>query len=192
MATTIQQIESAPASYPALPYSTDTYPAYPVDEIPAAITAIGDTAWQRIEAYTAYRYTARNVVWVVEGPGEWHPPLAPATVSTVEIWSRRAEEWETTTLNASPLGGYWLPCSGPYRFTASVGAGTVPESINEAFRRLAAYLTADPGKPGATFDYMSIGGGSLMRRVERDAAWMAKALQNSGAADLLRTFRKAP
>jgi len=185
MATTIQQIESAPGAYPALPYSDP-------DTIPADITAIGDTVWQRIEAYTAYRYTARNVAWVVEGPGEWHPPLAPATISTVEIWSHRAADWETATLDASPLGGYWLPCSGPYRFTASVGSGTVPASINEAFRRLTDYLLADPGTAGATFDYRSLAGGALMERIERDAAWMARALQNSGAADLLRPYRKVP
>ena len=42
---------------------------------------------------------------------------------TVEVWSR-AGEYEAVELIPSPLGGYLLPCTGPYRFTGTVGEGT--------------------------------------------------------------------
>ena len=97
MTTTIKQSEAIPTDYPAAP-SLST----------AAAALDEQMIWQRIESYIAYRWTSRAVVWTVEGPGEWHAPLTPATVSTVEVWSR-ANEWETATLDASPLGGYCLP-----------------------------------------------------------------------------------
>lgn len=107
MATTLKQTEAAPVAYPAQP-----------DGLSAGAAAI-DLAmiWQRIEAYTAWRFTARNVVWLVEGPGEWEPPLAPATISGVEIWADNA--WAAAAPAASAMG-YELACAGPYRFTGSV------------------------------------------------------------------------
>jgi len=175
MATTISQIEALPEAYPASP-----------DGLSDAAAAIAETVWQRLESYIAHRWSARDVTWVVEGPGEWVPPLKPATISTVEVWSS-AEEFETCSLAASPLGGYWLPCTGPYRFAGTVGSGEVPARVNEAFKRLAEYLAAEPVSPGviaeaadgvATFTYAG-------------PAFMARALQNSGAADLLRPYRRA-
>ena len=177
MATTIKQTESAPASYPAAPSGLST----------AAAALSAAMIWQRIESYIVWRWTARDVTWVVEGPGEWHPPLTPATMSTVEVWSR-ADAWETATLDASPLGGYYLPCTGPYRFVASVGTGTVPDGVNEAFRRLAEYMSAKVGKPGARSE--SVAAGSITIAHSRSESWMAAALQNSGAADLLRGYRR--
>ncbi|MET4254060.1 hypothetical protein [Bradyrhizobium sp. LA6.7] len=178
MACAIKQTESAPASYPATPSG-----------VSSAVTDLATTIWQRIEAYVAYRWTSRAVVWVVEGPGEWHPPLSPATISTVEVWSCGANDWEDCTPPASPLGGYWLPASGPFRFTGTVGAGaTVPDNVKEAFKRLGAYMVAKPGTPGARSERISAGSIDIQR--SRSESWMASALQNSGAADLLRTYRK--
>lgn len=175
MATTIKQTESEPAEYPT------TSPA----------VTLNDVAWQRIESYIAYRFTPRTVEWIVEGCGEWHPPLAPAAISTVEIWSR-AGEWEIATLSAAPLGGYWLDSSGPWRFTAIVGGGspapTVPAAVWEAVKRLAAYLTAKTGTAGVRSE--SINAGSISISRTRSESWMANAMANSGAADLLRTYRK--
>lgn len=174
MATTIKQTESDPASYPT------TSPA----------VALNDAIWQRIEPYIAYRYTSRAVEWIVEGPGEWSPPLKPAAITTVEVWSR-AGEWETCTPDAGSLGGYWLSASGPFRFTGTVGGGspapTVPAAVWEAIKRLSAYLSAPVGKPGATSE--KIDAGSISISHSRSASWMATALQNSGAADLLRRYR---
>ena len=178
MATLIKQTEAEPESYPSVSTTGWSTAAAALDQ---------DMIWQRIESHIAHRWTSRAVTWIVEGPGEWHPPLTPATISTVEVWSS-ADEWETATLDASPLGGYYLPCTGPYRFTATVGSGDVPAAVNEAFRRLAEYMAAKPGKPGASSESITAGSISLSHR--RSPSWMAQALQNCGAADLLRNFRR--
>lgn len=175
----VKQIESAPSSYP----TTATYTG----------SLLNDVAWQRVESYIACRYTSRAVEWIVEGPGEFVPPLKPASISTVEVWCQRANEWEACMPDSSPLGGYWLSATGPFRFTGTVGGGspapTVPDIVWEAVKRLAAYLSAKPGTPGATSESLSAGSISIASR--RSESWMAQALQNSGAADLLRAYRRA-
>lgn len=170
MSITLKQTEALPESYPVLD------PVVP------------DEVWQRLEAYVAYRWTPRAVTWIAEGPGEWVPPLTPATVSTVEIWT--GTEFEAITPYASPLGGYWLSGCGPYRFTATVGAGAVlSAAVKQAAQRLSTYMAAKPGTPGATTDRVKAGTVEIEKT--RSESWMAAALQNSGAADLLRNYRRA-
>jgi hypothetical protein len=174
MPTVIQQTEAQPAEHNRLPSCAH-----------AAL------AWQRVEPYIAWRFAPRAVVWIVEGPGEWSPPLKPATVSAVEIWT--GEAWENVTENASPLGGYCLSGAGPYRFTASVGSvvdQAPPTIVQEAVKRLAEYLGAEAGTAGAASETSDIPG-VLRRELTRSPSWMARAMQNSGAADLLRTYRRA-
>lgn len=175
--TTIRQSESLPAAYPAAPLG-----------LSAAAKALDPSLiWQRIESYIAYRFTPRDVMWIATGHGEWHPPLAPATIATTEVWNGSA--WETATPDPSPLDGFLLHGYGPYRVTASVGSGDVPAAVLEAFRRLAEYMAAKPGTPGASTE-QTIVFGVLKTETVRSESWMALALQNSGAADLLRPFRK--
>ncbi len=181
MATVIRQIESLPAEYPTAPVG-----------LSSAVAALVKVAWQRIEPYIAWRFSPRAVTWIVEGPGEWLPPLKPATISGVEIWSG-PDEWEAVTAMASPLGGYCLPATGPYRFTATVGSEVSvapPGIVQEAVKRLAEYLAAEPDKPGATSERTDIPG-VINMEVSRLATWRARAMQNSGAADLLRPYRRA-
>lgn len=175
MAETIRQTEGIPDDYPDVPSGLST----------AAAALDAAMIWQRIEAYTAYRYTSRSIEWIVEGCGGWQPPLAPATISTVEAW---ADAWQAVTLNPSPLGGYVLP-GGTYRFTGTVGAGDVPEIVNEAFRRLAEYMAASKkGSPGTTRERVTAG--SVTVDKSRSASWAAEAMANSGAGDLLRNYRR--
>lgn len=177
MAETIRQDEGVPAEYPDAPTN-----------LSAAAAALDPAMiWQRIEAYIAHRWTPRDVSWVVEGCGEWHPPLTPVTVATLDIW--RSEAWETVTLSPSPLGGYCLPGGGPYRISGTVGDGEVPAAVLEAFRRLAEYMAAKPGKAGASSE--SISSGSISLSTRRSPDWMAQAMSNSGAGDLLRPYRRA-
>ena len=177
MATAIiKQKEAIPASYPATPSGLSA----------AAAALDPDMIWQRIESYIAHRYTSRAIEWIVEGCGEWNPSLAPATISTVEQW--RSDAWEVVTLSPSPLGGYVLP-GGTYRFTGTVGSGTVPEIVNEAFRRLAEYMAASKrGSPGTTRERVTAG--SVTVDKSREASWAAQAMANSGAGDLLRKYRR--
>lgn len=177
-ATTIKQAEGAPASYPAAPSGLST----------AAAALDANMIWQRIEAYIAWRFTSRSIEWIVEGCGEWRAPLAPATIATVEVW-QATNAWATATLDPSPTGGYMLPGDGPYRFTGTVGGGTVPAAVNEAFRRLAEYMAASKrGSPGTTRE--KVVAGSVMVDKSRSASWAAEAMSNSGAGDLLRNFRR--
>lgn len=176
MAVTLKQVEAAPASYP----DVTTFlrlGALEGDEVPDA-----DQVWQRIEAYTAHRWTARAVVWTVEGPGEWVPPLTPATVSTIEVWQ---DGWTACSLEASPLGGWELPGSGPYRFTGSAGGGDLPAAVAEAFKRLHEYTRGINDSFKNETAYTRSGDDEVVRN------WTAKALQLSGAADLLRPYRRA-
>jgi hypothetical protein len=180
-ATTVKQTESLPTSYPVAPGGLT----------PAAEALDPEMIWQRIEAYVAYRWTERAVTWIVEGCGEWHPPLTPATIDTVEIW--QADAWEAVTLSPSPLGGYCLP-GGTYRFTGTAGGtdspATAPAAVDEAFRRLAEYLAATlKGTPGLTTE--RVAAGSVTVEKSRSASWAAEAMSNSGAGDLLRPYRRA-
>lgn len=176
MADTIKQDEAIPASYPATPSGLS----------PEAAALDPAFIWQRIEAYVAHRWTARAVTWVVEGAGDWAPALAPATVSATEIWTGAA--WEAVTLSPSPLGGHALPGCGPYRFTASVGGGTAPAAVNEAFRRFAEYFASASRSANAGVRQENVDG---IGSVEYDLAGVARAMERSGAGDLLRPYRRA-
>ena len=176
MAVTIRQTESAPDTYPDAPEGLSTEAAA-ID--PALI-------WQRIESYVAWRGTSRDVEWIVEGEGQWLPPLKPATIATTEGWSDDA--WQAVELRPTALGGYCLPSCGPYRIAGTVGDddADVPALITEAFRRLAEYLAAVSDNPGIRSESMPD-----IWQGEYDNRARARALQDSGAADLLRTFRRA-
>lgn len=175
MAETLKQTEAAPASYPHIPGLLD------------AAALLESTAWQRIEVYTAHRFTERSVTWIVKGPGAWVPPLTPATGLAAEVWQDGA--WKAATPAATPLGGYDLACDGPYRVTATVGDGPVPAAVAEAVRRLAEYLASPADDPGTT--RVELREGELHKSLDRAATWQARAMQYSGAADLLRPYRRA-
>lgn len=177
MAVTLKQIEGEPVNRPVVAVATSLDMSL---------------LWARIESYIAHRWGQRSVYWVVEGPGEWIPPLSPATISTVEVWSS-ADVWEVANLSPSPLGGCWLPCTGPYRFTGTAGEDgvPVPAAVAEAFQRLADYMAGEPSRhAGSSSETVRIGE-ALSVEYRRDPAWLAMALQNSGAADLLRNYRRA-
>jgi len=173
----LKRDESIPASYPAVPSGLST----------AAAALDSDMIWARIESYIAHRWTARAVIWTIAGPGEWQPDLTPATISATEIWQN--DSWTAETLTDGPLGCYVLDGDGPYRITASVGSGTVPAGVNEAFRRLAEYMAETTNKHGASSYSLSVG--PIDINETRAPAWMARAMQNSGAGDLLRPYRRA-
>ena len=180
MATTLKQTEGIPAAWPASPSGLST----------GAAALDAGMLWGRIEAWIAHRWSSRSVVWIVEGCGEWVAPLCPATIATVEVWGT---SWGAVTLNASPLGG-WVLDDATYRFTGTVGAGPVPVAGQEAFRRLAEYAAEGreyglwKGRAGASSVDVKLGD-NLSQSFDRAPTWLARAMQNSGAADLLRPYR---
>lgn len=173
----IKQFEAIPAAYPDPPsgLSSDA----------GALDA--DAIWARIEAYTAHRFTAREVVWTLLGGGgdQWHPTLTPVLSRVAHEWSDDA--WAPVTLLDGPLG-ICLPYDGTYRITAQVGGGDVPAPVSEAFRRLAEYLTDDTG---SGVRQTSVNVGPITSSETRHVEWLPRALQLSGAADLLRNYRRA-
>lgn len=173
----LKRDEAIPSSYPSVPSGLST----------EAAALDSDMIWARIEAYTAYRFTDREVIWTVQGPGCFEPDLTPATLTASEIFQSAA--WSAVALEASPLGGYILPGDGCYRFTADVGSGDVPAAVNEAFRRLAEYMASDPGTHGSSKSTVSIA--VITQDIERSPTWLARAMQLSGAGDLLRPYRRA-
>ncbi|MFW2544409.1 hypothetical protein ACN2XU_17370 [Primorskyibacter sp. 2E107] len=179
MAHVLKQTEEIPASYPsATGLST------------AAAALDGDVLWQRIEAYTARRWTARNVVWIVEAKGGecWEPPLSPVVSLSGACWNENTLEWEAVTVVDHALG-YILTFDATYKITASVGGGDLPAAVAEAFRRLAEYSTAHEDRAGVSQSTVTVG--PIQTSYSRNPAFMAKALINSGAADLLRPYRRA-
>ncbi len=181
---TLKQTEDLPASYPTVTGLSD-----------AADALDKDALWQRIEGHCAHRWTPRQVVWIAEGCGEWKAPLTPAVVASVDVWN--GETYETVTADSSPYGGIVFDHTGPHRITATVGDGvTCPAGVLEAFRRLAEYSAeiTDNGLFGGHTSHTrhSINvGGDIVAGFSRSENWAANALINSGAADLLRPYRRA-
>ena len=165
MAETWHQKEAIPATYP---------------------TAESPALWARLEAYTAHRWTPRAVTWLLNGRGGWFAPVALAEL--VEADRGAGGAWEETTLSPAPMG-YVMPC-GRFKVIATVGAdNAAPAVVLEAFDRLKAYVTAElGGVPGASTYSVNIG--QLSESISRNPAFMARALDNSGAADLLRPYRR--
>lgn len=188
MAVTMRQIEAVPETYPEI-----TGLIFPLAE------GEGAWIWQRIESYIAHRYTARDVIWTVEGGGDWTPPLAPAVVTVAHRWD--GVDWITASLSDGPYG-YCLPDGGPYSITATVGGGDVPAAVMKAAMRLANYLTvrinsADPQLWATTSKGQGVNvedGTGIVNTEDswqRPKDWTANAMQLSGAADLLRPYRRA-
>lgn len=103
----LKRDEAIPAAYPAAPERLS----------PAAAALDAAALWQRIEGYISHRWTPREVVWTVTGPGEFEPDLTPATITASEVWD--GVGWTPASLDASFLGGVMLAGEGPYRFTAT-------------------------------------------------------------------------
>lgn len=158
---------------------------------PNAPSGASDVAWARVERFIAWRWSARTVTWIVQGPGEWSPDLTPATVSATEKWVSNA--WEAVSLDASWNGGYELESGTVYRFTATVGDQSpedVPAEVQEAVTRVDAFLTETDERPGAGSYSVKIG--EIEESWSRTGTWKARALHMSGAADLLRKYRRVP
>jgi hypothetical protein len=165
------------AEHEALPTS---WPEIAVDGLSLAGRA---AVWRRIESFISWRVAAREVIYTIEGPGAWRPRLRPFEIDLVERWDNSG--WNTVELLPEPLGGVELGC-GTFRITTSIGeAGTPPADILEAARRLASYQLGIVGL-GADVGRKEINLGELRVASER---WPARALQLSGAADLLRPYR---
>lgn len=200
MAETMRTIEAIPESWPVIPETA----LIQVQDSNGQPVAIGDQSWvwQRIESYCAHRWTPREVTWLVQGDGIWTPPLWPATITKVEHWS---SDWAARVVDISPWGGIVLR-GDAHRITAIVGADNpAPPAVIKAAARLTNYLMQqiDPQDPDLWATSMrwivtpemkdgeTAPGHKTQESYTRPADYIAKALQYSGAADLLRPYRRA-
>ncbi|MGJ3230250.1 MAG: hypothetical protein ACFE0P_00455 [Oceanicaulis sp.] len=178
----IKTVEGVPDAYPDAPAGLST-------EAAALDSA---SIWQRIEQWIAHRYTPRSVTFIfhsLEPKMLWDAPLTPISEASVQRWT--GEAWEAVTLAPSPFGGYVTADRGLHQVTATVGAdNAAPAAVLRAFARLAEYL-ADPAASPAGASSWSIDlGGAFRESVRRPDNWLANALTLSGAADLLRPYRR--
>jgi hypothetical protein len=67
----------------------------------------------------------------------------------------------------------------------------VPAAVDEAVKRLADYLSAESLAPSGARSYSINIDQAVSESVSMMPNHMARALQNSGAADLLRPYRRA-
>lgn len=167
MIEAIRQIEALPEFYP---------------EVEGVTGDALDAAWQRIDHYIAYRFAEREVTWYLDASaGEWLPPLAP--IGTILAQTGDGDPYVP---EAGPMGGYVLQ-EGQTVVTATVGTDDVPSAVTEAVRRLAAYLATADSIPAGMTRFTS---GSFSASMRREDMAQARAMVNSGAADLLRAYRR--
>jgi len=118
----------------------------------------------------------------------WVPPLQPAVIGTVEKWA--GTDYHPIVGVLSPLGGLDLAELAHYRITAEVGADNpIPADVAEAFKRLAFFAAAQEPKEAGLNSYSVSIGGAIQESWRRDRQTMARALEYSGAADVLRKYR---
>lgn len=180
MVEILYQSVDAPASWPAKPSGLST-----------AADAFSEAfVWQRLEGRMSWRWGERSAIWTVQGPGDFNPPLKPATITATELWDGTG--WASVTLDNSPLGGVVLTGEGPWRITATVGdSAAPPDIVLEAYTRFAEYLAelgAEAVPKGAQSHSIDLG--SVKESVRLDPHREARAIDLSGAGDLLRDYRR--
>ncbi len=154
-----------------------------------------EALWRRIEQYIVWRWGERSVEWTVHGEGLFMPPLKPVTITAVARFNdygapgHEPGEWIPRTLRRTPFG---VRTDGPgfYKIQGTAGGDqSPPPDVLEAYTRMADYLAGlkAEGHVGATAVDQDVPGVSLA--VRRSAQAMARALEYSGAADILKAYR---
>jgi len=164
-----------------------TAPAVPTGLSPAAAALDPLAVWSRLELWSGHRWEVRDFEAVIEGPGEWSAPVAPVTYAAADVWA--VDTWAVSELRPGPLGLVFA--CGTFRISGTVGDGQPadPDAL-EAYRRYAEFLAETGKRPGyQSWNFSLDGAMSISWRRERNA--MAKGIYGSGAADMLRKYRKA-
>lgn len=178
------------------------YPVVPPSALLVVDTGIPAWIWQRIEAYCNWRWTPREAQIDVDGVGWFNLPVRPFRVTKVEFFAGEAWE-EVLPPHAEQRGWRMYSAFERCRITGMVGEDNpAPEAVIHAAIRLHAYLGHTPESfpmwatsRSHTAENTTHGeGGSTSTRNEtfqRHADYLAKAIQHSGAADLLRRYRRS-
>ena len=154
-----------------------------------------EALWRRIEQYIVWRWGERTVEWIIQGQGLFMPPLKPVTITVIERFNDYgcpaypASAWIPQTPMRTPFGvNLQLPAF--YRIQGTAGQNVPPpDDVLEAYTRLAEYVASvkDDGRVGATSVTDTVPGVTLT--VHRPVQSLSRALEYSGAADLLKAYR---
>lgn len=194
--------EMEPETYPEVPQSALVFQS--------DTAGVPDWIWQRIEAYCNWRWTPREAQIVVDGGMPFNIPARPFRITKVEKYppaptGLETMEWyEVPTSYVTQMGWRMIPCGELVRITGIVGEDNpAPPAVIQAAVRLHGYLGHTPESypmwatgRSHTAEHTTTGegGGSTRSQNEsfqRRADYMALAMQHSGAADLLRRYRRA-
>lgn len=150
------------------------YPPAPTD----VLNSIPEVIWGKLESYVACRWSTAEVEYSVDSPCSiaWRPPYYPYVIQTVDGEAAETDDYGTVTLSG---GRHIVRCT--------IGGRAVTPGIEEAYRRLSAYMASED-RNGYSRYSVSLGG-------EIQESWSrirnSNALGNSGAAELLTKYRKA-
>ena len=142
-----------------------------------------------------WRWGERSVEWTVHGAGLFVPPLKPVAITTVSRFNdygapgQEPGAWIPRSLRRTPFG-VRIDSPGFYKVQGTAGdAQSAPPDVLEAYTRMADYLASlkAEGSIGAASFTDSVPG--VTRTVHRSAQAMARALEYSGAADILKAYR---
>ncbi|MBE9636550.1 hypothetical protein [Salipiger mangrovisoli] len=148
-----------------------TFPA-----APSGVTGtVPEVIWSKLEGYTTCRWSTAVIDYVVNPPCEvlWKPYNFPATIDTVNGEAATVNEFGEVTISERCI----VRCT--------IGGQPVTDGVEEAYKRLADYYagTSLTGVSRYSIDVGDISE-SWSRRVDLGA------LGNSGAAELLKKYRK--
>ncbi|MDQ2067081.1 hypothetical protein Q9295_11895 [Xinfangfangia sp. CPCC 101601] len=152
-----------------------TYPAAPPD----VTGSIPEVIWSILENYVATRWSTAEVEFVVHSPcrNGWRPPYYPWVVQSVDGDPAEVNEFGEVTLEP-----------GRHKVVCQIGGQVVTAGVQEAYRRLSAYYSDPDNQKGYSRYSVNLGG-------EISESWSrgrnTSAVGNSGAAELLRKYRKA-
>jgi len=178
--------EEIPDSYPEVPLTALAAPDFGP---PAA------WVWARIEAYCSWRWTPRVARLEVYNHSGWiRMPVRPFRVTKLEICNSSGQFWEWTELDIScaPQRGWNIYAPGLNTCIRGIAGenNPAPGAVIHAAVRLHTYLAHQPESFPLWATSKSHAQGDSNDGFQRPANYIAKAMQHSGAADLLRTYRR--
>ena len=157
-----------------------TYPE-PPDGLSDDAAAIEPAViWDRLEAFCNYRWSETVMEFVVapDHPVMWTQPYLPSVVDLVNGEPAEPDEFGAVRIN------------GRSKVRATIGGAAPSETVLAAYRRLAEYFAVRDEMPAGAQRY-AVSIGDISETISKRPDHMARAMHNSGAADLLRKFRKA-
>jgi len=148
-----------------------TYPDAPNDD---------PVIWDRLESFCNFRWSETVMEFVVNPPCEiqWQPPYEPFLIMEVNGEPAEPDEYGAVKIRDKSI------------IRATIGGAVPSATVLKAYQRLADYFAAENEAPAGVQRY-SVTIGDISETYSMRSDHLSRAMQNSGAADLLRKYRKA-